>query len=122
MNRDNYMDGTVDHQTFYLAVAEAIGRPALERIVLSVAPLDKLRSYIVDPHLNNIRLSAWDAKHFAVRQLVATNARAVMAVSWSARAVQPETGTFCWSLCESVCVLKAVARDMAARADLIVTD
>lgn len=112
MNRDDYMNGTVDHQTFYCAVADAIGRKAIERIVLSIASREEIaRALETDPHLNNIPLPKWDHRDSAVRDLVAHNVKPIMAVSWSARSTL-KPGTYCWSLSETVCVLKAAARRM----------
>lgn len=48
----------------------------------------------------------------AVRILVGRRARDVMALTWNGP-LKP--GVFVWSLGESVCVLKAVARDIVER-------
>lgn len=111
INRDDYMDGKVDHQTYYCAVADAIGRNALESIVRSITyGEDIVRCLERDKHLNNIPLRRWDARDQQVRDLVSLNAKAVMDVSWNGP-IKP--GTFCWSLSDTVCTLKAVARRMA---------
>jgi hypothetical protein len=111
MNRDDYMNGTVDHQTFYCAVADAIGRKVVEHLVLRVAPLDRIREALTtDEHLNNIPLARWDSQHDILRQHVTH--KEVMPISWSARSpLQP--GMICWSLSDTVCTLKAAARRMA---------
>lgn len=111
MNRDDYMSGAVDHQTFYCAVADAIGRAAVERAVLMVANLDAIkRALATDKNLNNIPLAKWDGMDGYIRGAVRANGPAVMAVSWSGQPLKPNT--VCWSLSESVCVLKAAARRM----------
>jgi len=112
MNRDDYMDGRVDHETYYLAVGDAIGREAIERLALQIAPAKRFAELTKgDNHLNNIPLRKWDAMHYAVRNLVLRNGRTVMAISWSdkSRHNLPD-GQVCWSLSETVCVLKASAR------------
>lgn len=113
MNRDDYIAGTVDHQTFYCAVVDAIGRAAIEHVVLGIASREEIaRALEADPNLNNIPLHKWDRMDALVRNLVARTAKTVMPISWSAKAVQPTAETFIWSLCETVCVLKAAARRM----------
>jgi len=109
MNRADYMSGAVDHQTYYLALADVIGRAGLEQIVSWVAPLEKLRAALEsEKHLSAIPLGKWDACDPGVRSMVARNAAAVMAVSWSGHDFG-NPRAYCWSLCETVCVLKAVA-------------
>lgn len=114
MNRDDYMNGTVDHHTYYCALADAIGRTAIERLVLAIAPLRELTECLAtDEHLNNIRLAKWDGMDPAVRRLVRHEH---MAISWSDAAQPIAPGRICWSLSESVCVLKAAARRMVKEA------
>lgn len=115
INRDDYMDNKVDHQTFYCAVADAIGRSAIERIVLSVASREAVAEALkTDHNLNNIPLIKWDRMDSSVRDLVAHNAKEVMAVSWSDKSRHNlKPGTFCWSLSDTVCTLKAAARRLA---------
>ena len=117
MNRDDYMNGAVDHHTYYLAVADAIGRDYLQRIVLTIAPLEQIRAALEsDANLNNIPLPKWDSMNVCVLQAVRERGKAVMAISWSDKARHNlRDGTVCWSLSETVCVLKAVARRMAER-------
>jgi hypothetical protein len=119
-NRDDYMDGKIDHETYYCFLGDAIGRKALESLVLHVAPLDKLIAcFSGDRNLNNIPLQKWDAMHEFVRRMVSHQH---MAISWSARAQAAggqsaiQLGQICWSLSESVCVLKAIARRMVEEA------
>jgi hypothetical protein len=113
------MDGRVHHQVFYLAVADAIGRPALESLVRQIASVEEIREALhADPHLNNIPLPKWDGMDRAVRTLIAGQPSKIMAISWSAKAASNlRPGTFCWSLSETVCVLKAVARALVEAAD-----
>lgn len=108
--RTDYMAGRVTHQQYYSGLADVIGRAALTRIVLRhVAPLERLRASN-DPHLNDLPLDRWDRCDALVRPLISHNAGAVMAVSWEGQPLKPKT--YCWSLNETVCVLKAVARDL----------
>lgn len=107
--RTDYMDRRVDHETYYLSLADFIGRVPLERIVLRIANMDRLRiAFGDDEHANNIPLAKWDACDPAVRHLLRSE---VMDRSWCGQPLPPRT--ICWSLSESVCVLKAVARRMA---------
>lgn len=113
MNRDDYMAGKVDHQTFYLAVCDAIGRETIEKIVRHGFTVAEIREALrTDEHLNNLALVRWDRLHPSVMQAVKENGREVMAVSWSAKSPLT-TGYICWSLSDSVCTLKAAARRMA---------
>lgn len=113
MNRDDYMAGRVDHQTFYLAVCDAIGRETIEKIVRYGFTVAEIREALkTDEHLNDLELARWDRLHPSVMQAVKENGRATMEVSWSAKSPLA-TGYICWSLSESVCVLKAAARRLA---------
>lgn len=116
INRDDYMAGTISHQDFYCVIADAIGRASVEKLVLWVASVDELaRALVSDNALNNIPLAKWDRCDPSMRNAVARNAPAVMAISWSRRASQAsplQPGTFCWSLSDTVCTLKAAARRM----------
>ena len=120
MNRDDYMNGTIDHETYYRHLADTIGRERIEKLVRHIATPDHLKAKMAgDEHLNNIPLHRWDALHPSVLQLVRENGPAVMAVSWPANAekrVPLPFGSVSWSLSESVCVLKAAARRMAETA------
>jgi hypothetical protein len=110
MNRKDYLDGKVDHHTYYSALADVIGRASLEKIVLQIASLEKLqRAYAVEKNLNTITLARWDGMHHWVRKLVSANGPAVMAISWNGTL---PAHSISWSLSESVCVLKTVARQM----------
>ena len=112
INRRAYLAGEVDFDTYYLAVADAIGREPLARIVRQIVPIDVLRVRLAaDPHLNNIPLGGWDRRDAEVRHLVSRNGLAVMAVSWNGHLTP---NTICWSVSDSVCVLKAAARALVA--------
>ncbi len=112
INRDDYMSGEISHQDYYMAIARAIDLPTLQACVRHIASVDQLREALAtDPHLNNIPLVQWDRQDPAVQALVARDATPVMAVSWSRRSTLAP-GTFCWSLSDTVCTLKAVARDL----------
>lgn len=86
--RADYMGHRVSHQRYYETLADTISRDAIERIVVRVFPLAKIRAALAsgDTHLNSLPLDQWD------------------------RAYVPG----CNTLCDSVCVLKAAAIRMAA--------
>ena len=111
--RSDYMNSRIDHHTYYLGIARLIGLPELERYVLQITNREQLMR--VYPDLNLIHLSKWDGLDFAVKELVRARnrERGIMARTWNGTALQP--GTICWSLSETVCVTKAVARDMVER-------
>jgi hypothetical protein len=100
-DRADYLGKRLDHQTFYYRMAECLGVRQLEALVIqSVAPLDRLLQS-TDPHLNDIPLRRWDHCHVRVGILVGIYRRTH---------TQPSS----WSLSDTVCVLKAVARAMIA--------
>ncbi len=112
INRDDYMNGDISYQDYYMAIARAIDLPTLQACVRHMASADQLCGALAtDPDLNSIPLVKWDRQDPAVRALVAHDATPVMAVSWSRRSTLAP-GTFCWSLSDTVCTLKAVARDL----------
>lgn len=111
VNRDDwtraeYMAHAVDHEMYYLSLARAIGLGPLAAIVRDIAPLDRLVACVND--LNQIPLAHWDANHGRVCGLVRHE---LMARSWSGQPLPARS--ICWSISESVCVLKAVARALA---------
>lgn len=109
--RDDYMHGRIDHETYYLSLARLIGFDDLARIVLSATSKDKIIKAIAsERHLNAIPLAMWDALDRPIRMLVQARnrERGIMARSWCGQPLTP--GTICWSMSESVCVAKAVAR------------
>jgi len=114
--RTDYMCHRVDHQTYYYSLARLIGLATLERYVLAIAPIERLRrEFGQDPHMNTIALAKWDGMHTGVRSLISeqNKSKRIMDRSWCGQPLQ--SGTICWSLSESVCVLKAVARGMIER-------
>lgn len=111
--RKDYMDRRVDHQRYYVCLAEIIGKEMIEKLILR--SLFKHKSELIDHYrrgkdLNSLSSHYWDSLHYLIRPMVARNGAAVMARSWSGTVLQK--GTICWSLSESVCVAKAVARAM----------
>lgn len=115
MSRKAYMEGKITHQDHYMAVAKAIGIPALRRLVESISDRNRIAECLkTDEHLNNIPLHLWDMADGPVQHLIAKsgNIAGVMAESWDHPKDVP-VGRFYWSLGETVCVLKAIARDMA---------
>jgi hypothetical protein len=90
-SRRRYMTDEITHQQHYQWLAERIGlTPAIvanwigaERILAST-----------DPHLNDIPLHRWDNYHQTVLGFAKSRAG----------------GRFIWSLSDSVCCLKALAR------------
>lgn len=116
--RQDYMNHRVSHHDYYLAVADAIGRNVIERLVHCIADRDRLRREVErDKHLNGIPLARWDGMHEAVVLAVQQRGSEVMAVSWSGQLLTPKT--IYWSMSESVCVLKAVAREIAKEASAV---
>lgn len=83
-----------DHFEKYNALAEKLGISALTRLVLArVASRDRiLEAHKLDEHLNTIQLKNWDLLDGNV---------------W---ALAKAAGIKAWSLCETTCVLKVVAR------------
>lgn len=85
-----------EHETKYEALAQAIGIDKLVPLVAIAAKGHNPKQMMAsDPHLNLIPLRRWDAEHYDVLQLVRKC---------------PELRKHGWSLCESVCVLKHVAK------------
>lgn len=118
--RAEYMDHLIDHESYYLSIARAIGYQGLAQMVRHIAPLDQVVAHVND--LNRIPLARWDGMDRSVRGLITARNkdRGIMARSWSGQPLP--AGTICWSLSESVCVLKAVARQMAREAGAVVND
>lgn len=112
--RAEYLNHCCTHHAYYMGIAKRIGIGELESLVRVIASPVQLVQHINDPMLNRIPLAKWDALHPAVQSLVRMRNRAtsIMALSWNG---QVAPGTICWSMSESVCVLKAVARDMIER-------
>ncbi len=87
-NRSKYLNHEMTHDEFYLWLADAIG-VTFGDVPIPVAEINKSE----DVHFNDIALHRWDAGDPWVRQ--------------KAR----RAGFRSWSLCETVCCLKAVARE-----------
>ncbi len=87
--RQHYLDGKIDHQTYYLWLADWIG-VALHHLPVPIETIKRSK----DPHLNDIRLGKWDARDVYVRPLAYAKGLP-------------------WSLSDTVCCLKAVARRAA---------
>jgi hypothetical protein len=85
------MDNELTHDQFYLWLADRIG---ISEQMLPV-PTDRI-ARSTDPHLNDIPLNLWDRKDRIVRP-----------VAYAA-------GMRTWSVFDTLCTLKAVARRTAA--------
>lgn len=111
--RDDYMNRRIDHETYYLSLARLIGYDDIARLVLTITTKDQLsRALAHEQNLSLIPLHKWDALDGSIRRLIQerNRERNIMARSWCGQPLTP--GTICWSLSESVCVAKAVARHM----------
>lgn len=84
--RKRYLDHEIDHQAYYLWLADFIGVPDS---VIPVTPEEVQAS--TDPHLNDIPLGWWDRKDPVVRHYAYAKGLP-------------------WSLSDTVCVLKSLAR------------
>lgn len=93
-----YLENKISHEEFYLALADAIAFDDLETLV----PADACKSK--DPDLNDVPLKLWDYRFSAVRMLLS---RAIN----QGRVSKRINGL---SASESVCILKAVARECTA--------
>ena len=103
-DRRDYMEDRLTHAQYYEAWSEWIGHRAVERLVLHVAVMERLRAS-TDPHLNDIPLVLWDQKHRLMQQLVREAMKREGIKKWS------------WSLGDTVCVLKAEAQRMLRERD-----
>lgn len=90
IQRKRYMDGEITHTEHYLWLADSLG--ITERLL--PVSIETIRDS-QDENLNDIPLQLWDARHGIVRGI--------------ARGLA-------WSLSDTVCTLKAVARRAAERA------
>lgn len=82
--RARYMGREINHQEFYLWLADGIGVTAADLPVSE----EMLRGS-TDEHFNDIPLAKWDNRHPTISQKAAG---------------------LSWSMSDTVCVLKAVAR------------
>ncbi len=108
ITREAYMAGEISHDAYYLGIAAILG---LDTITALVQPVIEGRTLAdAGDHLNGIQLRRWDALDGPVRRLVAAKSAEVMAASWGGTPFEP--GRYCWSLSETVCTTKAVARQI----------
>lgn len=84
--RKRYMDGELSHQEYYIWMAEFIGAGRW-LVPFTQEQIDNSTDY----HLNDLPMPIWDAGDINVRRLAYAKGLA-------------------WSQCETVCVLKALAR------------
>ena len=89
--RQTYLHGEITHKNYYLWLSEFLEIPG------SMIPFrrDELLSS-KDPHMNDLSLSKWDAQHNGVSRIAYSKIRI-------------------WSLCETVCCLKAMASHLINR-------
>ena len=86
--REAYLNNEISHSDYYLWLSDFLEIPGYlipfrrEELLLST-----------DPHMNDLSLSRWDGQHIFVSRYVYKKIRS-------------------WSLSETVCVLKAMARQM----------
>lgn len=94
--RDKYVRSReLTHSEYWLWVAEQIGTEQLKRFI----PFEGERvrkALTTDPHMNNLPLAQWDAQDYGVRRLAG------------------EAGFPSWSLSDTVCTLKELARSLYA--------
>lgn len=84
--RSLYMDNKISHREYYLWLADFIGA------TIKMVPFtDKEIAASKDKHLNDLPLRIWDNQDYVIRQLAYNKGLA-------------------WSLSDTVCVLKALAR------------
>jgi len=101
--RAEYMTNQCTHEEYYLSVARSLGYNAVRAIVLRlIAPVPRLTCG------NELPVSIWDRCDPEIRSLVRHEH---MAQTWDGT-IAPRM--VCWSLSESVCVAKAVARHVIA--------
>lgn len=87
-NREKYLSGEMTHHMFYLWLAKSIGLNAGQFPTFMI-PLIKASK---DEHLNDVPLAMWDRCDSWVNSQAGRH------------------GMKSWSLCSTVCCLKAVAR------------
>jgi hypothetical protein len=84
--RDKYMNNELTHDQYYVWLSNFIRLP---EIFIPASAEEVAECIQTDEHLNNIQLSRWDRMHGTVRTYAAG---------------------LHWSLCDTVCCLKALAR------------
>lgn len=88
IKRRQYLDREISHQDFYRWLGNAIGVKTLPGRILELLPGS------TDEHLNDIPLKLWDVQDSYVR------------------AMAGRAGLRVWSLSDTVCVLKCLAREV----------
>ena len=88
VERKRYLDGDITHADYYLWLADGL---SITEQMLPV-PISRIKAS-TDEHFNDIPLRRWDAMDSYVRQ---------------------QAHGLHWSLSDTVCTLKAVARRVAA--------
>lgn len=117
-----------EHETKYEKLAQFIGVESLKSIVhgFGIEPKRWAELLAEDEHLNNVQLAKWDARDGQVRSLVAgAIGRARQQMGGFEPGFQgtfhvphnPSGFKFSWSLGETVCLLKHVARFHVAKAE-----
>lgn len=101
--RREYLNGVLSHEEFYLELADAIAFDDLEVLVPESACKSK------EPDLNDVPLKLWDYRFSAVRMLLSRTIN-------QGRVIKRSNGL---SASESVCILKAVARECTAASQLV---
>lgn len=96
--RKLYLQNNISHEEFYLELADAIAFDDLATLV----PETACNSH--DPNLNDVPLKIWDYRFATVRMLLSRSIN-------QGRVIKRVNGL---SASESVCILKAVARECTA--------
>jgi hypothetical protein len=113
--RAEYMDGTVTFEQHYGQFVEMFGENSVRSLLPSGARTmeEAAAALAEDAHFNRIPLARWDAMHLFVREhaqlLWHRNREAFNAM----QGFDKDNDKFCWSLSDSVCVLKCCARRLA---------
>ena len=98
--RSDYMTGKATHQQYYMGLASIIGIDTLRSILPSTIEARRAAFESGDYHLNKIPLQSWDNRHESVMSLLHGRGGQLKQIN----------GTGGWSLSDTVCTLKAVAR------------
>lgn len=86
--RQAYLNGEISHSDYYLWLSDFLEIPG------SLIPFRRDELFAsTDPHMNDLSLIRWDSQHAYVSRYAYSKIRV-------------------WSLSETVCVLKAMARQM----------
>jgi hypothetical protein len=110
ITRAAYMRREISFVDYYGAIVEALGESQLRRWLPvnhrtgeTRTPAQWRTLLADDEHLNNVPLRQWDRLDYLVREQARRNLDAVAAIS----------GSRAWSLSDTVCTMKAVARRYA---------